>query len=273
MLLLFSGGGWSYLNFVQEARISTLESELSEKEAELNRKQQIADQYDTLLEQFENATFYFNNYDKALYTSANEDKVFAFVNSLNRNNSVTNYTFAFVDSTTRGEHGIITMDITGDGYYRQFINFIRKIELSKPLNKIDNVNINPINDLENYGRVNYSFTLESYYDRARLLENPEFTITTSTYRSVYNPFYPLIREDIEPNTQNLTNIEESELLAISADRVFVIDQNGLMQRMRVGDDVYLGELRSIDLRNRTATFVLNKGGIVEQVTLEVNNEL
>lgn len=273
VLLLFSGGGWSYLNFVQEARIESLDAELTEKEAELNEKQQIADQYPVLLEQFENATFYFNNYDKALYATSDEDRVFSFINNLNRNNSVTDFTFAFVDSSQVGEHGIITMDITGEGYYRQFVNFIRKIELSKPLNKIDNMTINPINDLENYGRVNYSFTLESYYDRARLLENPTFSITSSTYRSVYNPFYPLIREDIEPNTDNLTNVEASTMFALSADRVFMIDQNGMMQRIRIGDPVYLGSLTSIDLKNRTATFRLNKGGIVELVTLEVNNDL
>lgn len=265
---MITGGGWAYLNLVQQTRIDTLESQLSTKQTELASKQQIADQYDHVLERYETALYYFNNYDKALFTSSNEDKVFNFINDLNRDQSVTDFTFSFADSTTRERYGIITMNITGEGYYRHFVNFIRKIEWSKPLSKVKNLNISPINTLEDYGKVTYNFTLESYYDRARLLDNPEFTISSSVLRSVYNPFYPLIR-DIQPNTENLTNIESSSLLALSADKVYIVDQHGVMQRLQVGDQVYLGSLRSINLKQQSATFLLNKGGIIELVTLEV----
>lgn len=267
VLVLFVSTGWSYLKFVQEARIEELEVELAAKQTELNRKQAIADQYETLIEQTQNARYYISNYDKVLYTSSNEDKVFDFLNQLNTGNSVVDFSFAFVDSTTQGEYGIINMDISGSGYYRNVINFIRKIEYSKPLNKVSQLTISPINDLENYGRVNFSFALRSFYDRIRLLENPSYDITSNTLRALYNPFFPLIR-DIEPNEEDLTNVENSTLLALSNEKVFLLDQNGMMQKIEIGDEVYLGTLESINLNERSATFELNKGGLIERVTLE-----
>lgn len=271
VLLLIVGGGWSYLYFVQEARITELDKTVTTKRQDLKQKQQIASQYPTLVENLENAKYYFNNYDKALYLDNNEDQVFDFINNINSGSAYTDFTFAFQDSTIEGEYGIITMKITGEGYYRNFNNFIRKIELSKPLNKTEQYTVTPINELEEYGKITYSFILKSYYDRSRIIENPTFDISSNTLASVYNPFYPMIQEDLKPNEDNLVNIEESDVIAISSDRVFLLDQNKYLKRLHLGDEVYLGNLETINLQNRSATFRLNKGGIVELVTLEVNN--
>lgn len=269
VFLLITGGGWAYLKFVQEPELESLQSQVTEKRTELSNKQQIANQYETLSKQYEDAQYYIKNYDKALYTSSNEDKVFDFINRLNSGSSITDFTFTFVDSTSQGRYGIINMQISGSGYYRNVVNFIRKIEFSKPINKIKNLNISPINNLESYGDVNFNFALSSYYSRSSALEPAELTIaTSSTSGSVYNPFYPFIR-DIQPNEEDLTDVESSSLVALSSNKVFLIDQNGTMQRLQVGDKVYLGKLETVNLNQQSATFELNKGGIIEHVTLEV----
>jgi Tfp pilus assembly protein PilO len=270
VLTLIVGSGWSYLYFFQQTKIEELEIQLSTKSKELRQKQEIAGQYETILNQFEEARDYFNNYEKALYADNNEDKVFEFLNSINRGSSYTDFTFAFQNSTPADKYGTMSMEITGEGYYRYFVNFIRQIEYSKPLNKISNISITPINDLENYGRVSFKFTLTSFYERTQLLEEPSMDIANAIYASLYNPFYPLIR-DVQPNENNLTNVEQSRLLALSADRIFLVDQTGVMRKLQPGDKVYLGTLSNINLREGTATFVLNKGGIIEHVTLEVQN--
>lgn len=271
VLLLFVGAGWSYIYFVQEPEIEELQQQVDAKTSELREKQQIANQYSTVLEQVENATYYIENFDKTLYTDSNEDRVFDFMNDLNTGNSYTDFTFAFSDSTAQDQFGIMTMNISGEGYYRYLINFIRKMEYSKPLNKINNLDITPINDLENYGRVSYSFTLNSYYDRATEFGSPTMDIESPTYASLHNPFFPLIR-DVEPNEENMTDVEQSELIALSSNRAFLLDQTGELQKIGLGESVYLGSLTNINLSEGTATFQLNKGGIIERITLEVNNE-
>lgn len=269
VFLLITGGGYVYISYFQEPQIETLQQQVSTKRTEFSSKQQTANQYEKLKNQFESAQFYIQNFDKALYATSNEDEVFDFINQLNNGSSVTDFAFTFVDSTSEGQFGVINTSISGSGYYPNLVNFVRKIELSKPINKISGMSITPINDLENYGRVNFNFSLSSFYSRDTTAQTPELTISNSAVLgSVYNPFFPLIR-DVEPNEGNLPDIENSELVALSANRAFLIDQSGTMQRLLVGDQVYLGSLREINLQQQTATFRLNKGGIIERVTLEV----
>lgn len=272
VLILFVGAGWGYIYFFQQPEIESLEQEVEEKQTELNNKQQIADQYPVLSEQFKQASNYLENFDKSLYPDNNEDQVYHFLNSINNGSAYTDFTFSFSDSTTMDRHGVINMTVTGEGYYRNVVNFIRRIELSDPINKIEGIQINPINNLESYGRVNYTFNLKSLYDRGEAgFENTSMAVTEDILGSVYNPFFPLIR-DVEENSENLINVESSTLIAVSANRIFLLDQSGMLRKISPGDKVYLGQLRSLNIDEGTATFVLNKGGIIEQVTLRINDD-
>ncbi|MDZ7680201.1 MAG: hypothetical protein U5J63_00480 [Fodinibius sp.] len=169
------------------------------------------------------------------------------------------------------QYGILNMKVSGQGYYRNFINFIRQIERNKPLNKISQLTISPINQLDSYSKVNYSFTLESYYDRVKLLGKADWSIQNNLLGSVYNPFYPLIRS-VKGNENNLVNVQQSSLVAVSSDQIFLIDQSGRMKKLSPGDEVYLGTLTEINVNQGTASFELNRGGIVEVITLQVNND-
>jgi len=271
VLSVFIGAGWSYIYFYQQPKLQELKGQVEEKRQELNEKQQIADRYPTLKNQYEEATRFFNNYNKALYGNSNEDNVFDFLNNINSGSAYTNFTFSFTDSTQMDQYGVMTMKVTGQGYYRNFVNFIRQIERNKPLNKIDQLTISPINQLESYSRVNYSFTLESFYDRVKLLGKPDWSIENNLVGSVYNPFYPLIRS-VKGNEDNLVNVQQSSLVAVSADQVFLLDQSGRMKKLSPGDEVYLGELTEINVNQGSASFELNRGGIVEEITMQVNND-
>ncbi|PAU93861.1 hypothetical protein CK503_09315 [Aliifodinibius salipaludis] len=271
VLTTFIGGGWSYIYFYQQPKLEELEENVEQTRQNLTQKQQKADQLPRLENQFREATNFFNNYKKGLYPNSNEDRVYDFLDRVSTGSAYTEFAFSFSDSTTYDKYGVISMQVTGQGYYRNFVNFIRQIELSKPLNKVGGVNVNPVNELESYGKVNYQFSLQSFYDRVKLLGEADLAIRNNLLGSVNNPFYPLIRS-VEENEDNLVNIENSELLAISSNKIFLLDQQGMMQRLSEGDEVYLGELSSINIDEGTASFTLNKGGIVERITLQVNND-
>ncbi|MDZ7660295.1 type 4a pilus biogenesis protein PilO [Fodinibius sp.] len=271
VLTIFIVGGWAYIYFFQQPKLEDLAQNVKQTQQELNQKQQKADQLPMLENQFKEATKFFNNYNKGLYPNSNEDNVYDFLERVSTGSAYTEFTFSFSDSTTYNQYGVISMQVTGQGYYRNFINFLRQIELSKPLNKVSEVTVNPINELDSYGKVNYRFSLESFYDRVKLLGEADLTIHDNLLGSVYNPFYPFIRS-VKENENNLVNVENSELLAISSNKIFLLDQQGIMQRLTEGDEVYLGRLSSIDIDEGTASFTLNKGGIVERITLQVNND-
>lgn len=271
VLTTFVGAGLSYIYFYQQPKLEDLEQNVEQTRQELNQKQQKANQLPMLENRFKEATKFFNNYNKGLYPNSNEDNVYDFLDRVSTGSAYTEFTFSFSDSTTHSQYGVISMQVTGQGYYRNFINFIRQIELSKPLNKVSEVTVNPINELDSYGKVNYRFSLKSFYDRVKLLGEADLTIRNNVLGSVYNPFYPFIRS-VKENENNLVNVENSQLLAISSNKIFLLDQQGIMQRLSEGDEVYLGELSSVNIDEGTAYFTLNKGGIVEQITLQVNND-
>ncbi len=54
--------------------------------------------------------------------------------------------------------------------------------------------------------------------------------------------------------------------------VHIIDQNGTLQRLNIGDRVYLGRLTSINMQRGEAEFQLNRGGIRDRVVLTLTQQ-
>lgn len=86
-----------------------------------------------------------------------------------------------------------------------------------------------------------------------------------------NPFYPLVHA-VPPNEEGLVDVEKSKLIALSTGKAFLKSQNGEVVEIGIGDSVYLGRLRSVDQRQQTATFLLNRGGIYDWVTISIEQE-
>ncbi len=271
VLVIFIGAGWSYIYFVQQPKVHELTTKLEDKQQELTQKQEIAAQYPVLQNRFDKATEYFNNYEKGLYGSSNEDQVFDFLNRVNSGPAYTDFTFAFSDSTQHQKYGALNMNISGEASYSNLVNFIRQVELSKPLNKIKGITINPIVRENSHRDVSFEFSLTSYYDRVALLGPPSLRVENNLLASIPNPFFPLIRS-VAPNEDNLLDVERSTLMAVSGSQIFMLDQDGSMQTLSRGDKVYLGRLSKLNVEQGTATFELNKGGIVEELTLRVNSD-
>ncbi|MFP8488336.1 hypothetical protein ACKGJO_04480 [Gracilimonas sp. Q87] len=275
-LLLLGGGAFAYIQFIQVPELDKLEAALQEKQQDYNNKKAISDAFPQLNENYQNALSIIENYDKSLYKTPNPDDVFDYLNFI-RNSSENLrvfFDFNFVDSTAQDQYGIIRSNLNGYGNFENVVNFINTIENSQLLNKVTALSLVPPggnNEAQELTDITFNFTLESYYERIPIQENVTRTniLTRNQQVSVYNSFYPLIQPSVPPNTDNLINIEQSRIIGMTASRIFIVDQGGSVQSLTVGDDVYLGSLQSIDINNKTATFNLNKGGITELVTLEL----
>ncbi|WP_020403022.1 hypothetical protein [Gracilimonas tropica] len=273
-LSLFVGAAYSYIRFFQVPELEELQDSLEELRQDYNSKRATSDAFPQLNETYQNALNIIENSDKSLFKDPDPDLVFDYLNKVSNStaDSKVYFNFVFADSTTQDQYGILIAEITGYAAYRNAVNFINKIENSQLLNKVKELSLTPPNrNASEYDEINFSFTLESYYERIPIQENVEQTgkLTLNESISTYNPFYPLIQQTIPPNDDNMVNIERSRLIGLTGSRIFIVDQNGDVTTLREGDKVYLGELSSIDLNNETATFNLNKGGIMELVTLEI----
>lgn len=270
-LFIIGGAAYAYIEFIQSENLTELEATLREKKNDFNSKKATSDSYPELKALYDKATEIVDNYDKALYQTDNPDDVYDYLNELSSGNSLVYFGYTFSDSLPQEQYGVLRSRVNGIGRYTNLVRFVNKLENSQLINKVINLNINPVSGSEEYSEVSFGFILESYYSRGAdggMSRGPA-PFSSLSGVSTHNPFYPLIRATVPPNEDNLVNIESSRLIGLSGNRIFIIDQNGTMTTLSTGDKVYLGTLQSIDTSNRTATFNLNKGGITELFTLEI----
>lgn len=271
-LFLIIGLGYGYSKFYLESKLQNYELDLANKKNDLNSKQSINNQFEELSATYEKALAVINNYDKILYPSNKPDKVFDFLNKINEDggNRIF-FDYVFNDSIPDNQYGVIESSVSGFGNYSSLVSFINKIENSQLLNKVSNVTISPARTDDGVNDVNFNLTLNSYYQKSQLFDSTKTTLIVKEKEGVstYNPLFPLIQNTLPANEDGLVNVEGTRIVGITANRVFVIGQEGKVISLKVGDKVYLGYLSSLDLKNKRATFNLNKGGIQEVITLEV----
>lgn len=87
---------------------------------------------------------------------------------------------------------------------------------------------------------------------------------------IYDAFFPLFRNEIPPNVDGLLDVQGARLLALIPEGAFIADTKGNTYLVWEGEQVYLGYLTKIDYQNSKISFVLNKGGIIEKVDLELD---
>jgi len=269
-LTLIAGGGIAYLHFVQKSTIESLEESVGEKQIEYNRMSVIAENFPVMESSVNRAEEFIDTYDKTLFPTSNPDQIYRYLAEINFDWPRVEFNFVFGDSTTHDQFGIVSSSITGMGSYRAVYNFINRIENSRPVQKIGNIQFSPINQVGQYGNANFSFDLRSYYNRSDIFEtsDKELLIALRSPQLFHNPFFPLIR-DVEPNEENLTDVENSRLLGVSSSRIFLRNQDGRLVNLILNEPVYLGTLQAIDAQRGRASFRLNKGGIIDEIILEV----
>ncbi len=270
VLLLFLGSGFGYIHFYQKSMIEELELSLEEKEVEYAEMSEIAETFPFYSQAVEEAQNFIETFDKTLFPINDTDRIFKFLSEINLEAPRVEFEYLYSDSTAEEEYGIITSTITGYGPYQSIYTFINRIENSRPVQKIENLQVSPVNRPDEYGHANFNFTLNSYYNRTEHFDTTEEDLTVAgRYPDrFHNPFYPLIREP-EPNVDNLVEVDNSRLIGVSQSRIFLRNQHGELINLSLNDPVYLGQLTEINSQQGRATFRLNRGGIIEEVTLEV----
>src|SRR5690606_28338504 len=109
--------------------------------------------------------------------------------------------------------------------------------------------------------VDVYFAMNDRFSTSELIENDLSTT------SQYDIFYPLIRNEIPPNVDELLEVQGARLLALIPEGAFLSDSRGNTYLLWEGEQVYLGYLTNIDYERNKVSFILNKGGIIEKVDI------
>jgi len=185
---------------------------------------------------------------------------------------------AMYDSLKTETVGAASVDyfvISGQGEFEDVFRLIYELEKSRKLYKIQGLELRNATLTTGKGdilyQVEFEIKLESYFTSDQNLALNYENIQPREIKPVRNLFFPLIRPDIPPNYDALLEVDGATLLAIIPDAVFIMDKNGNSYTLSEGDPVYLGYLTKIDYDRQQCEFLLNKGGIIEKVTLKLKS--
>ncbi len=271
-LLLLAGGG----SFIIERSFTGDIEEAQERLVELNRDLdyliEITEMYPVTEANYYDVLYARENHPKELFQSNNTSEIYNYLRQLNTGNANTQLNFSYVDSLQFDQHGVVNFRIRGEGSYQNLMNFIYRIEFSRPLIQVNSIQFEGISDVQRLDRVNFEISMGAYYKRGNWSEFsaiPEVILANG--ERVYNPYYPLIHS-VPPNTDNLLEVENSRLLIMTRNRAHIVDQRGNTRQLAIGDRVYLGRLSSINMDRGEVIFSMNRGGIADRYILSLEQD-
>ena len=198
------------------------------------------------------------------------------------NNVVSNFSdhteinIEFVKREQAKEFFFYEYKITGSGFYNELFQLVYSIEQSKELKKIINLTMGNMIKTDEEGMpmflVSFEMNTQVYFSNDNRFAPEVFVENDLRTGPIYDAFYPLIRNEIPPNIDELLDVQGSKLLALIPEGAFIADTHGNTYLIWEGEQVYLGYLTKIDYEENTVSFILNKGGIIEKITLELERE-
>ncbi len=202
---------------------------------------------------------------------------FDFVNQVSYGFSANSYVNVEFDESESGANfNIYDYTVSGTAEFNDLNKLIYAVEESKQLKKISEMDLSNNVKVDKDGTphflVNYKFRVKVYFsmnDRFYLKDIKENSLLPNP---IYDFFYPLIRNEIPANIDHLLDVQSAQLLALIPDGAFLSDASGNTYLLWEGDQVYLGYLTNINYQNNMVNFVLNKGGIIENVSLKLEKE-
>lgn len=205
-------------------------------------------------------------------------KFFDFLNQLSsRLSEKSKFNIEYLSRDPDKEFFYYDYRISGYGSFNDLFQLIYGIEESKELKKVTKLNLSnyvfaPENEEPEF-LINFTMNVAVYFSLNDRYATATYSENNLRAPRVYDIFYPLIRTEIPPNIKSLLDVQGAKLLALVPDGAFVADARGNSFLLIEGDEVYLGYLTTIDYKWKKVTFVLNKGGIVETVVLNLDRSL
>ncbi len=206
---------------------------------------------------------------------------------------------AHAGTESTGEYSFHSFNISGRGYFSELYRIVWEMENNRFFYRIPEltlVHMDLITEDKESGReelkvmVSFQMQLDAIYggaegmsapadgtDDAREAEDLPVSRAQSARppvpldvlpetRPAVNPFFPLIMEQLPPNTYGLINLEQATLVSTVGEQA-IFREGEQFRSVGVGDDVYLGQIMEIDPIEGRVKARLNKGGIIDEVEI------
>ena len=275
LLILVTGG--IYIFMFQHSSIAEKKDKLEELDANSYDPVELAERYATLKIRSAILDSVLSSRTFNIPKDLSSIKFYNFVNKVLSNISDnTQVNIEFLKRERDKEFFVYEYKLTGSGFFNEVYRLIYSIEQSKELKKIVSADFGNLIKTDDEGipkfLLNFEMIVRVYYSNDSRFAPEQFVENDLRTRPIYDAFYPLIRNEIPPNVDQLLDVQSAKLLALIPEGAFVADTHGNTYLVWEGEQVYLGYLTKIDYEANNASFILNKGGIIERVNLELERE-
>lgn len=200
------------------------------------------------------------------------------IQTLNLINQKTEINIDRLSTENYGDFKVEKFQIKGESKFSDLFHLINLFETSPELYRIHLKEIKQTYSTNEKGKLEekvlFTLFLDAIYttnDKFRFISEKERPNLRSVFY-ISDYFESLIKIEIPPNDAGLFEVDGAKLLAILPDAVYLVDKKGNAFTLAEGDEVYLGYLTKINYQNHTCEFLLNKGGILERVTLKIDDK-
>lgn len=273
LLIIILVVGGIYLFVIQRGALSERQEKLDELNKNVYDPVELNDRYLALEKRSAELDSILANREFNIPQNVSSIKFYNFINSIVANfPEVTQVNVEYLRQAPDKEFFFHEYKLSGGGNFNDVYKMIYAIEQSKELKKINKLSLSNLIRTEDevpLFLVNFELTAQVYFSSDNRFAPAELVENKLTTEPIYDAFYPLIRNEIPPNVDNLLDVQGARLLALIPEGAFVADTKGNTYLVWEGEQVYLGYLTKIDYDNNTVDFILNKGGIIEKVTLEL----
>lgn len=272
-IILIAGG--SYLYFVQSKDLNEKRDKLKELQAKALDPQELLAQYQSLLVESNRLDSILANREFNIPQNLSSIKFYNFVNNItNGFSDRAEVNIEFLEQKQEKEFFYHEYKLTGFGYFNEVYNLIFAIEHSKELKKVTSISLGNLvqtkeGEIPLY-LVSFTLNAKAYFSTDNRFAPATFVENSLGAPTLYDAFYPLIRNEIPPNIDELLDVQGATLLALIPEGAFIADSKGNTYLIWEGEQVYLGYLTKIDYQNSRVSFILNKGGIIEKMDLELD---
>jgi hypothetical protein len=277
LLIIILVAGGIYIFVVQRGDLSERQDKLAELNKNVYDPEELNNRYLDLEKRSFELDSILANRKFNIPQNVNSIKFYNFINNIVANfPKETTVNIEYIRQAPDKEFFFHEYKLSGGGNYNDVYKMIYAIEQSKELKKIEKLSLSNLvktDDEVPLFLVNFELIAQVYFSSDNRFAPAEFVENNLSTGPIYDAFYPLIRNEIPPNVDNLLDVQGGRLLALIPEGAFVADNKGNTYLVWEGEQVYLGYLTKIDYDNNTVSFILNKGGIIEQVTLQLDRNL
>lgn len=277
LLVIILVGGGAYIYIFQRGTLKSSEAKLKSLKANHYDTNRLTEQYQALLKKSAVLDSVLASRKFNIPQNLSSINFFDFLNEISSGlsgNAKTN--MEYQSRKQSKDFFFYQYKINGSGTYNDLFKLVYAIEQSKELKKVTTLAVTNLiaTNKDNIPQflVNFNMNVDVYFSNNNRFSTKELVENDLKAGSIYDVFYPLIRNQIPPNVDDLLDVQGAKLLALVPEGAFLSDSKGQTYLLWEGQKVYLGYLTKIDYDHNKVSFIINKGGIIENVDLTLEKE-